>query len=298
MGFTVKQTRRDDAPVRLVVYGRGGIGKSTLAASAPSPIFIASEEGLEQLDADAIEPYPKTFEEVLAALDHVSTLDHKTVAIDSIDWLEPIIWDYVCRQNKKKSIEDFGFGKGYIAALDQWRLFLHKLSALRAKGMHVVLIAHAVRKPFKNPLGDDYDHWTIKLHEKASGLIVEWSDVVGFADDDIATDDTSGRVKALTTGRRIIRTHPNPAYLAKTRYAMPAKLPLSWDAFMIAVRGGDLASVTSLKELVEERIKTLGDQDVEKKVRGFLKEKGETVPNLTEAVRRLEVNINESRKAS
>lgn len=236
MEFKVKDTRRSDAPVRLVVYGRGGIGKSTLAACAPSPIFLAAEEGLEQIDATAVEPYPKTFEDVLGALDYVATLAHKTVAIDSLDWLEPLVWEHVCRRAKKPDIEAFGYGKGYVAALDQWRLLLHKLTTLRAKGMNVILIAHALRRPFKNPLGDDYEHWTIKLHEKAAGLIVEWADVVGYADEDIATDDASGRTKALTTGRRILRTHPNPAYLAKTRYAMPAKLPLSWDAFAAAVR--------------------------------------------------------------
>lgn len=234
MGFTVKSTRRV-APLRVVVYGAGGLGKSTFAASAPMPIFIASEEGLENIDAEAIEPYPKTWEDVLAALDYVGTLKHETVVIDSLDWIEPIIWEYVCRKSKKPDIEAFGYGKGYVAALDQWRVLVHKLSALRALDMHVILIAHGVRKPFKNPLGDDFEHWSIKLNEKASGLIVEWSDVVGFCEQDIATDDTSGRVKAQTTGKRLIRTTPHAAYLAKTRFDLPPKLPLSWSAFSEAV---------------------------------------------------------------
>lgn len=298
MAFQMKSTRRV-APVRATFYGRGGIGKSTLAASAPSPIFVAAEEGLEQIDAAAVEPYPTTWEDVLAALDYVATLDRETVAIDSLDWLEPLCWEYVCRKAKKTDIEAFGYGKGYVAALDQWRVLLHKLTALRAKGMNVILIAHAIRKPFKNPLGDDYEHWTIKLHEKAAGLVVEWCDVVGFVDEDVATEETSGRVKAQGTGRRIIRTHPNPAYLAKTRYALPDKLPMPkerpWDAFAAAVRAGDGATIATLREGVEARIRELGDEEVETKVRAFLKERGETAPSLNEALERLDITISERR---
>lgn len=238
MGFEVKSTRRA-APLRVVVYGPGGIGKSTLAASAPSPIFVAAEDGLENIDAQAIEPYPKTWEEVLSALGFIGTLKNETVAVDSLDWLEPLVWDYVCRKAKKPDIESFGYGKGYVAALDQWRVFLAELNKLRALDKHIILIAHAARKPFKNPIGDDYEHWTMKLHEKASGLIVEWCDVVGYCCEDIATEETSGRIKAQSTGRRIIRTQPHPAYLAKTRFEIPARLPLSWKALGQAIVDAD-----------------------------------------------------------
>lgn len=301
MKFEVKKTQRA-APVRAVIYGRGGIGKSTLAASAPHPVFLAAEEGLEQIDAAAIEPYPKTFEDVLGALDYVATTSFETIAIDSLDWLEPLVWDYVCRKNKKEDIEAFGYGKGYVAALDQWRVFIHKLTALRARGMNVVLIAHAIRKPFKNPEGDDYEHWTIKIHEKAAGLIVEWSDVVGFFDEDVSTEDTSGRVKAQTTGRRVLKTRPNPAYLAKTRYALPPKLVLPrerpWDVFAAAIKAGDGATVAKLRDDVESLIRTLGDDEVETKVRAFVRERGETAASLAEAIERLNITIEERRKAS
>ncbi len=299
MAFTVKGTRRV-APVRAVFYGRGGIGKSTLAAGAPNPIFLCAEDGLENIDAAAVEPHPRTWEEGLAALDYIATLDHETLAVDSLDWLEPLCWEYVCRLHKKKDIEAFGYGKGYVAALDAWRVWLQKIALLRAKGMNVILIAHGARKSFKNPMGDDYEHFTIKLQEKAAGLIVEWSDVVGFCDEDIATveDEQTKRVKAQTTGRRIIRTSPHPAYLAKTRYQMPTKIPLSWAAFAEAVRNGNTATIEALRETVESKVRELGDVEVESKVRDFIKSQGSSVASLTEAVERLEVTITERRKAS
>lgn len=239
--FKVASTRRA-APIRLVVHGAGGIGKSTLAASAPSPIFISSEDGLENIDAEGIEPYPKRWEDVLAQLDYAATLKNETIAVDSLDWFEPFVWDCVVRNAnsaKIKTIEDFGYGKGYLAAVDQWRVFLHKLNALRALDKHIVLIAHTARKLFKNPMGEDYEQFTLKLNEKARDLIVEWSDIVGYCSDDVATEDTSGRVKAQSTGKRIIRTAPHPAYLAKTRFQIPARLPLSWKALGTAIIEAD-----------------------------------------------------------
>lgn len=283
MAFGVKSTLKE-APIRALFYGAGGRGKSTLASQAPSPVFVASEEGLENIDAIAVEPHPKTWEDTLAAIDYVGTLDHKTIAIDSLDQFEPLCWDFLCRKAKKPDIEAFGYGKGYVAALDQWRVMLHKLDALRAKGMHVVLIAHAVRKPYKNPLGDDYEHWTTKLHEKAGGAITEWCDVVGFCDEDIATDDSGGRVKAQTTGKRIIRCNPNPAYLAKTRFAMPAKVPLDWASFYAAAKAGGPAAIAELSAKFSERLALLDNQDVVEGARAFLARKGTSVASLTEAI--------------
>ncbi len=296
MQYVVKETRRE-TPVRVVLFGAGGVGKSSVASQAPNPIFIASEEGLGNIDARAVEPYPSTWEDVQNAIEFVGTLDHETIVIDSIDQIEPLIWAHVCRAGKKPDIEAFGFGKGYTASLDQWRLFLHKLSALRVKGMNIILVAHGHRKMFKNPLGDDYEHWTIKLHEKAAGLIVEWADIVGYCCEDIATDDTSGRVKAQTTGKRIIRTNPHPAYLAKTRFSLPPKLPLTWAALAAGIKAGGPAKIASLKEALEGRIQVLRDEEVESKVRAYLRETGITELSLVEAIERLDVTINE-RKAS
>lgn len=301
MNFTTKNTRRE-APIRVAIYGTGGIGKSTFASQAPSTIFVCAEDGLENIDATAIEPHPKTWEDVIAALAYAETLDRETVVIDSLDWLEPLCWDYVVRAAMKpktiKGIEDFGYGKGYTAALDQWRVFLHKLSALRAKGMNVVLIAHATRRAFKNPIGDDYEHFTIKLHEKAAGLLVEWCDVVGLAQEDVSTEDTSGRMKAQTSGKRIIRTNPHPAYLAKTRFAMPPKIPLNWQSFAQAVRDGGPAAIERLKGDFESKIRELADNDLEVSARAFVAQRGVSVPSLSEAIATLDSYLEDRKKAS
>jgi hypothetical protein len=297
MGFGVKNTRRE-AHVRVLVYADGGVGKSTFGAAAPKPIFLAPEDGLVNIDANAIDPSPSTWAEAIASLDHVATLGYETIVVDSLDWLEPMCWAEVCRKGTKKDIEAFGYGKGYVAALDEWRVFLSKLSQLRERGMNVVLIAHAVAKLFKNPEGEDFDRWQIKLHDKAAGLVKEWCDVVAFAQYETNTYETnSGKVKGISTGKRVLRVQRTAAFDAKTRYAMPASIPLDWSSFAQAVRDGGPVAVERMKKELDAKLLELGDEDCERGARTFLRTRGETVGSLSEALATVETYLVERRKA-
>lgn len=299
--FQVKETRRA-APVRMLVHGGGGVGKSTLGAAAPDHLFLSAEDGLANIDARAIEPAPKNWAEVLAALEWVAANEKPgTLVVDSLDWLEPLCWKHVCEianSSKIKSIEDFGYGKGYIAALDQWRIFLARLRALHAAGWRIVLIAHSVRKKVQNPAGDDYDAWQIKLHEKAAGLLKEWVDVVAFAEHEISVVlDDNKRAKGKATGRRILRCNPSAAYDAKTRYAMPRALPLDWAAFEAAVANGSRSPLVRLREELELALAE-ANAELREKAAAFLAERGETVASLSEALETVNAYLAEQRKAS
>ena len=120
------------APRRLLLYGTQGIGKSTFAASSDSAMFIQTEDGLGEIGCDKF-PLATTFDEVMTALRELYTQQHEyaTVAIDSLDWLERLIWADVCNERNVTNIEDIGYAKGYVFALDKWRNFLEGLTALR-----------------------------------------------------------------------------------------------------------------------------------------------------------------------
>ncbi|WP_085440276.1 ATP-binding protein [Magnetofaba australis] len=237
MATTLQSLNRaqDRRPPRIVKYGVAGVGKTTLAAGAPNPVFILTEDGLGQIQATSF-PIARSYWDVMGALDALLNESHDfaTVVVDSLDWLEPLIWAEVCAQQNVRNIEEIGYGKGYAFALDLWRAYLEKLNRLRdEKNMVVIQIAHSVIKRFDSPEHDPYDRYEIKLHAKASALIQEHSDCVLFANYRISTTKTDVGFKkkvnrAVGDGERVLYTQERPAFLAKNRYNLPLELPMDW----------------------------------------------------------------------
>lgn len=261
---SITKGRKTDEPIKVVIYGVDGVGKSTFAAGAPNPIFLGAEDGTSQLDVARF-PAPECWEDILDAVRTLTEKEHdfKTLALDSLDWAEPLVWAHVCERGGKESIEDFGYGKGYVAALDQWRIFLAALEKLVTKrGMHIVLIAHSVLKNFKNPLGEDFERYQLKLHDKAAGLVREWADACLFANYELfaAKDERTKRVRGVTTGARLLYTTYSAAWDAKNRYSLPETLPLGWEDFFAAVRSGAVADPAVLLAEIRRKAAEINDE--------------------------------------
>jgi len=176
-------------PPSMIVFGSAGVGKTTFAAAAPNPIFLQTEAGEGALELSAF-PLLKSYDELIEAITALIEHDHdyETLVLDSLDHLEPLIWKKVCQVEGKKSIEEFGYGKGYVFALDYWREFLAAINSLRMhKNMSLILIAHTHIRAYNSPDTESYDRYEIKLHAKASGLIQESVDSVLFAKHKIIT---------------------------------------------------------------------------------------------------------------
>ncbi len=189
------------------------------------------------------------FQDVLDALHSLYTSEHhfQTVVIDSLDHLEPMIWQHLCEHyvgpkgERYDSVEDFGYGRGFMFALDLWRQLLSALFALRNdKGMAFILIAHSEIKRFESPMTDSYDRYQIKLHKRASELIMESVDCVLFADyKTVIEKEEAGfnkvKTRGISTGQRYLYTEARPSFVAKNRYGLPPELPLNWQAFSDAL---------------------------------------------------------------
>lgn len=239
---------RRHSPPRLLIYGTEGIGKSTTAAQAPRPIFIPTEDGLDQIDCASF-PLARTLADVESALQTLTQEKHdfETVVIDSADWLERLVWDVLCEQYGVSSIEkvDGGYAKGYTHALTHWRKLLNDLNTLRLqRGMCVILLAHAKVEKFEDPEHAAYDRYSPRLHKHVTALVSEWADAVLFATRKIITktqDGGFGRERTIAAGlgkdggERILRTVGSPACVAKNRYGLPAELALSWSDLMTAM---------------------------------------------------------------
>ena len=236
-------TGKQTEPPRIMIYGSEGIGKSTFAAAAPKPVFVQTEDGLSEIDCAKF-PVAATFDEAMRQLCALRDEEHdfKTVVVDSLDWLERLIWDRVCQDYGVKCIEkaDGGYGKGYTHALTYWRQVVNLLGEIRAKRkMAIVLLAHAKVERFEDPEHPAYDRYTPRLHKAACSLVCEWVDAVLFATKRMRVDSDTGRAAPVGAdgGERVLRSNGSPACIAKNRFGLPSEFPLSWPAFMTGLSG-------------------------------------------------------------
>lgn len=243
MAFDLTSIKRgqDMRPPRIFLYAVEGIGKTTFAANAPSPIFIQTEDGLGALDVARF-PMVESIDQVRQAIGTLYQEAHEfqTVVLDSVDWLEQII---VREIEAKHDAKDLAYGKGALKQAEVWQELLAGFNALRNdKGMAVILIGHTQIKRFDSPETEPYDRYTPKLQERSNAIVREWADAVLFANYRTVVKTTEVGFKkevsrGITTGERLIYTTEKPAYQAKNRYALPDSLPLSWDALSNAIAG-------------------------------------------------------------
>ena len=237
---SISKTKRIRAP-KIVICGPGKIGKTTFAAMAPAAVGILTEDGADNVDASAF-PLCKSLNDVYEAIGVLLNEEHefKTLFIDSLDWLEPLLQDHVCQQHGWRSIETPGYGKGYIEASTEWRHLLSGLEALRQKrGMGIILIAHDKIKRIEDPLTEGYDSHVLKLHDRAAALVQGWADVIGYAGYRVFTTKTDAgfgnkETKATTTGERILHVEAHPAHCGGNRFGLP-NMPLNWNEFQAAL---------------------------------------------------------------
>jgi hypothetical protein len=283
-------------PLCALIYGDEGLGKTTLGAHAPNPIFLDIEGGSGHIEV-ARYPFhdgdaghvPRTYEEVCDAVLALTNEphDYKTIVIDTIDALEPLMWSYVCNRHsgikspmnpngsKLTSIESFGYGKGFVVALDEWRRLCKLLEVLRAKrGMAVILLGHSLVKSYHNPLGEDFDRITIRLQDSpktsAAAFVKQWCGVVAYlAFEQFAgvlmseADRSNARPKGTSTGRHILHVRRTAAFDAKSRIPLPPEVELEvenpWRPFAAAIAEGRSMAPEKIIELIDIELDRIGD---------------------------------------
>lgn len=255
-------------PHRVAVYGDGGMGKTTFAAGAPSTIFIQTEN-IGPINVPKF-PIAESWQDVLDAVKSLLNEDHnyKTVAIDSLDWMEPHIGKHVCDRAGVKHLKDGDYGSLYKECEAELQMFLVYLEKLqRNKGMNIVLISHMVVVNVQNTEGSDYSRKDMKLGDKLGARIKEWCDDVLLAELEIAVSKaskTEDKFKATTTGVRVLRTNKSPAYYAKNRHSLPHSIPLRWDAYATAVRLAHPVDPETARAEIEKLTPSLGSEDQER----------------------------------
>ena len=213
-----------------MIYGVESVGKSTFAAQFPKPLFLDIEGGTAHLDVDRVAV--DSWKQLGECIAEVSKTDYGTVVIDSADWAERLAVEDLLAANKKQSVEDFGFGKGWVMAAEKVSRFLGALDRLIEGGKNVVVIAHSkVQRTEPPDILAAYDRYELKLSKQSSPLVKEWADELWFFrfKTKSVTND-GGKAKGIGGKERVIYTTHSAAYDAKTRSGLPDEIPMEWSA--------------------------------------------------------------------
>lgn len=268
----------EKAAVKCVVYGNEGVGKTTLAAKAPKPLILDTEGGSKRISCDRV--HVKSLTDLQGAMLSLSrdAEGYQTIVIDSADWAERFAAEQLLRKAKKDSIEDFGFGKGYVMLLEMFDKLLAACDQLCESGLNVIWVAHAkvvrVSPPDEN---DGYDRYELKLSKQVAPRLKEWADLLLFCTYRMAlVEGEDGRTKGRGGKERVMHAQRAAAWDAKNRFGLAETLPMQWEplAPIFSAAGGGKSSAPAPAGLSEpekplaERMREYIDQAPDVRVLG------------------------------
>jgi hypothetical protein len=222
------------ADLTVLVYGPTKIGKTTWCSHADGALFLATEAGLNNLEAFQVAI--STWEQLLAACAEIGAGNHvfKTIVLDTVDNAYRMCADYVCAKHKVEHESDLAYGKGYALITNEFYRVLNKL-ALLPYGLF--LISHAQEREFETRTGKVM-RVVPTLPDKARKVVLGMADMVLFCDLDV-TPGPDGK----QTVRRVMRTKPSAAYEAGDRTGrLPETIDLDYRKFLDAFAGATTAA--------------------------------------------------------
>lgn len=195
--------------VVMLVYGQGGIGKTTFCATAPKPIIADCENGAKYFGLRGIKvdvSNIQTWKDIEELYQFVKTSDYETVVIDPIGELMEKLKMQIINSKEKKFVQYDGSltMAGWGEMKDRMR---RMLKAFRDLNKHVIIVAHVSEKDdegkiIKRP----------KVETKLSEELIALVDVAGFMEV-VKTANENGDF----TEKRVIRVAPNDKYESKDR---------------------------------------------------------------------------------
>jgi hypothetical protein len=235
-------------PKRIVLYGVESIGKSTFASQMPNPLVLDTEDGTNNIEVSRTDI--ENYLELEGAMHKLArdSMGFQTIVIDTIDKAERQMIDHMLRKDQKRSIEDYGFGKGYAMAGEAMGRFLAVCDTLIDRGLNVVLVGHSkVARTNPPDLDEGYDRYELKLTKQSGPLVKEWADCILFANYKTRlVEGDDGRTRARGGKERVLHTERTAAWDAKNRFGLPSELPMTAEALAPLFAGIEPAPAVQL----------------------------------------------------
>lgn len=222
-------------PVKAVLYGPEGVGKSRTAKDFPKPLFIDVEGGTSRLDV-ARTPRPTTWAHMKQIVAEIvnDPMGYETVVFDTADWMEKLAVKQVCAQNGFAGMGgNNDYGKSYNELAQMWSDLLTQLEAdfIQTGKMHVVFLAHSTTKKFELPEEQgQFDRYQLDLEKKVAPLLKAWCDLMLFANYKtiVVVDDKGKNGKGQGGTRRVMYSEHTAAFDAKNRDGLPPEMDLGF----------------------------------------------------------------------
>jgi hypothetical protein len=236
---------RGDKPIICTIFSEGGMGKTTLAAMFPSPVFIRTEDGSVSLvgnDDVQLFPEAQSTADVMDAITALSSGGHdrKTLVIDSVTQFEKLAVREILDTESNPKAKSMaaahgGFGKAF-GILDAKHQELREACGylVRECGMNVVFLIHATVEELELPDIDKYSRYTVALHKNkqhdCSHHYTNNVDLVAFIRLKTNVRSTeNGKKRALSDGEREIICYPVASNVSKNRFNITEPLPFTFE---------------------------------------------------------------------
>lgn len=220
----------DESGEKVIIYAESGMGKTTLAALSPTPVFFAIDDGSRKIkDPRTGEelvhiPGIETYQDIRDAIGQDIYQNHETLVIDTgtdlQTWAEKhVLATYRLKGNEQAhNLRSYGWGEGYAHLVEVMRFVLQDLDKLVAKGKHVVILCQSSAINKANPGGEDFiKDGPALYHDKRFSIreaFISWADhVVKIDYPDVFVD----KKKASGDTTRQIYVKPETYFVAKSR---------------------------------------------------------------------------------
>lgn len=235
----VKTTAARETGISLFLFGKPKTRKTSFAARFPRPVVFRgpSETGIDDLKlqgvADKSIPVvcPESWEELDLWTTEVGLgSDYDTLIYDTAYDLQTLLYNYVGKKHFRGDMAEGddkrgfrAYGKGDEVSTEQYlRPWLKTVIAdILPSPKNVILIAHTVAKPAKNPdAAEDYDIFQPMVAPKVATIITAEFQQTGYIGYNVKIEKKGLRPK-VTGDTGLFLNFGQGAYETANRYGLP-----------------------------------------------------------------------------